>query len=419
MKRSIAPGCRFGRVRVPSSKSQAHRLLICAALGREPVQLLCDGISRDIQATIDCLVSLGAEVDASKTGEIRVKPIEKIPDGCCILPCGESGSTLRFLLPLVGALGAEAVFQMEGRLPLRPLLPLDEQLRARGMQIRQEGDRLFCSGQLRPGDYVLPGNISSQYISGLLMALPILRADSSLVVEGKLESASYVEMTRQVLNMSGLRLEENVGIYRIPGNQRAKLPSSVQVESDYSSAAFFLCMGALSQQGIWVEGLSPDTVQGDKAILKLLRDFGAELIQEENGILARRGSLRAIIIDAAPIPDLIPVLCVVAAVAQGETQVVNAARLRLKESDRLRSTAQLLEGLGARVEEREDGLRISGQPHLRGGLADSCGDHRIAMSAAVAACVCDQAVSVLGAECVEKSYPRFWEDFEQLTGGEP
>ncbi len=418
MNMNLAPGHRSGSVRVPASKSQAHRLLICAALGTGETRILCDEISRDIAATIACLRALGAEFDADTKGVLAVKPIAQIPDGLCRLHCGESGSTLRFLLPLVGALGAEAVFQMEGRLPNRPLAPLDAELRAGGMTIVREGSLLHCSGQLSAGAYTLPGDVSSQYISGLLMALPLLPGSSSLAVTGNLESAAYVTMTEDVLSLSGVRFSKTGSCYEIPGGQRPELPKELSVEADYSNAAFFLSMGALSPVGIKVMGLSALSSQGDKAVLDLLTAFGAECFREGDAVLVRRRGLNGLKIDASPIPDLIPVLSVVASVAEGSTQIIRAARLRLKESDRLHSTTEMLRALGADITELEDGLVIRGCRQLRGGTVDACGDHRIAMAAAVAACASSGPVTVLGADCVQKSYPRFWEDFEQLTGGE-
>lgn len=417
MNKTLTPGERTGCVRVPASKSQAHRLLICAALGTGETLIRCDGISKDTAATIDCLTALGAEILLLSDGQILVKPIRTVP-AKADLYCGESGSTLRFLLPLAGALGVNAVFHMEGRLPKRPLAPLDEQLRAHGMQIEQEDDLLLCGGQLRPGTYTLPGNVSSQYISGLLMALPLLPGDSSLTVSGQVESAAYITMTEDALSLSGIRLEKNDNRYSIPGRQRAKLPEQLQVEADYSNAAFFLSIGALSGPGMNVKGLSPDSSQGDKAVLEILERCGAELWIQEDAVWIRRSELRGCKIDAAPVPDLIPVLAVVASVAKGETRIVNAARLRLKESDRLASTTQMLKALGADITELDDGLVIHGVEALTGGTVDACGDHRIAMAAAVAACACTGPVHIIGAECVQKSYPRFWEDYEQLTGGE-
>ena len=415
MKRTIPPGARTGRVRIPASKSQAHRLLICAALGEEKTEVVCDGISADIAATAKCLRALGAAVEETEAGFL-VSPIKKVPEGRCELYCGESGSTLRFLLPIVGALGVQAAFHREGRLPQRPLAPLDSVLTAHGMTLSEDGDLLYCSGQLIGGNYTIAGNVSSQYISGLLMALPRLAGESTLTVTGTLESAAYVAMTEDALRLSSVKFSKNGASYAIPGGQRFRLPARTAVEGDWSNAAFFLCMGALAKEGVRVEGLNLKSSQGDRGVLDVLRAFGAAVSEEENAVTVRRGTLRGVTVDASPIPDLIPVLSVVASVAAGETRVENAYRLRLKESDRLQSTANLLRALGGCVEEKEDGLVITGVPVLHGGETQTQNDHRLAMSAAVAACAAMGEVTVDNDACVAKSYPRFWEDYGSLKG---
>ena len=419
MTATVSPGPRTGRVTIPASKSQAHRLLICAALGREPVELVCGGPSADILATAKCLNALGADIQQTAPDRFSVRPIAAAPGAPAQLACGESGSTLRFLLPLVGALGAEGAFVMEGRLPQRPLAPFDSVLKEHGMTLHQEGSRLRCGGQLRPGDYTLPGDVSSQYISGLLMALPRLAGDSTLTVTGHMESAGYVAMTEDALRLSGIRFTREGQSWRIPGGQCCRLPGLCRVEGDWSNAAFFLCAGALSPEGITVEGLSLTSSQGDRAVVDILRAFGAQVMEGDNSVTVRKGALRGVTIDAAPIPDLIPALSAVAAAAEGTTYIENAGRLRLKESDRLKSTAALLSALGGQAEEQEAGLVIRGRARLDGGTADPWNDHRIAMAAAVAACACRGPVTVTDSQCVAKSYPRFWEDFQQLKGEQP
>ena len=413
MNVTLTPTLLRGAVRIPASKSQAHRLLICAALGEKAVTLRCDGLSKDIEATANCLRGLGADI-AVDSDTLRITPIAKAQRG--ILPCGESGSTLRFLLPVAAALGAESTFHMEGRLPRRPLAPLDEQLQRHGITLKREGDTLTCRGQLTSGAYTLPGNISSQYISGLLFALPLLEGDSTLHITETVESAAYIAMTEAALRMSGIAFEKEGQTYHIPGSQRYALPTALQVEGDWSNAAFFLCAGAFSPHGVTVTGLNDDSAQGDRAVVDILRRFGASVQETADSVTVRRGTLRGITVDAAAIPDLIPVLSVVAAAAEGETHIVNAGRLRLKESDRIATTAQLLRGLGGQVTELPDGLIIRGTHQLTGGTVDVCNDHRIAMSAAVASCLCAASVTVCGSECVAKSYPRFWEDYSSLKG---
>ena len=416
MNVTIQPGPRQGRVRIPASKSQAHRLLLCAALGEGETELLCGGLSADIRATMDCLRALGAGI--WQEGErLRVKPIRTAPRSCA-LPCGESGSTLRFLLPQAGALGTEAVFHRKGRLPQRPLRPLDEELRSHGMKLREEGEALYASGKLTAGDYTLPGNVSSQFISGLLMALPQLPGDSRLTVTGELESAGYVAMTEDTLAESGIRWQRTGQVWSIPGGQRFRPPRLCQVEGDWSNAAFFLCAGALSRRGVTVEGLSLRSSQGDQAVLRLLRRFGAEVTEREGAVTVRSGMLHGITVDAGPIPDLIPTLSVVAAASVGDSRIENARRLRDKESDRLEGTAALIRDLGGSARVEGDTLIIHGRGGLRGGNASVLGDHRLAMAAAIAACACRESVTVDDSRCVEKSYPRFWEDFRQLKGEE-
>ena len=261
MNRAVLPGARRGEVKIPASKSQAHRLLICAALGTGETLLRCDGISRDIAATAACLRALGADI-REEPGCLRVRPIRALPAGECVLPCGESGSTLRFLLPVVGALGARAVFVREGRLPQRPLAPLDAELAAHGMTLREEGTLLRCAGKLRSGDYSLPGDVSSQYISGLLLALPLLDGESRLTVTGKRESAAYITMTEQALALAGISIGKHNTGYIIQGGQRGRLPETLEVEGDWSNAAFFLVLGALSPDGVLVRGTDSGSAQG-------------------------------------------------------------------------------------------------------------------------------------------------------------
>lgn len=319
MSMTLAPGERTGCVRIPASKSQAHRLLICAALGAGETTVECDGVSADIEATARCLSALGAHVEAAGEGRFKVSPITRAPEGRCELYCGESGSTLRFLLPVAGALGVRAVFHMEGRLPERPLAPLDDVLRAHGMGITRQGGNLVCEGKLTPGEYEISGGVSSQYISGLLLALPRLDADSRLTVTGTLESAGYVAMTEDALRLAGIEYEKHGQSYDIPGRQAGRLPEACRAEGDWSNAAFFLCMGALSRGGVTVRGLDMASLQGDRAVLDILRRFGAEVEPLCGGARVRRGALRAIEIDAAQIPDLVPVLGVTAAAARGTT----------------------------------------------------------------------------------------------------
>ena len=392
MNQNISPSPLRGSIPAIPSKSAAHRLLICAALADSPTEVICHGTSKDIEATRACLAAM-------ETGGV--------------LPCGESGSTLRFLLPVAAALGLEAEFLMEGRLPQRPLAPLDAQLTAHGARLsRPAPDRLRVSGRLTPGDYTLPGNVSSQYISGLLFALPLLDGPSKLTVTGTVESAPYIDMTLDALGKFGVvPRREGTVFFLSPAAYRS--PGRAAVEGDWSNAAFWLCAGALGGP-VTVTGLNPGSLQGDKAVLEILKQFGANITEDHGNYTVSGGELHGMEIDARAIPDLVPVLSVVAAAAEGETRFVNAGRLRLKESDRIETVCAMLRALGAGVEETPDGLTIRGGRALPGGAVDSANDHRIAMSAAVASILCRGRVTVTGAEAVSKSYPRFWEDFESM-----
>ena len=409
---TVKNGMRRGKVVPPASKSEAHRALICAALSERASEIICDGVSADIEATAACLNALGGEV-VEKNGVITVKP--GAPKGGVTLRCKESGSTLRFLLPVVGALGVGAVFETEGRLSERPLEPLASLLVSHGMEISRQGSMISCSGRLTAGKYEIRGDVSSQYISGLLFALPLLNGDSVLTVTGNIESRDYITMTENAVSASEIAFEKRDNVYSVAGGQRYRFPERSTVGRDWSSAAFFLCMGAASDGGITLSGLSEDSAQGDRAILEILGRFGAGTEKNADGIrVFRRGGLEGITLDASGVPDLVPAISAVAAAASGRTVIKNAGRLRLKESDRLKTTRAMLASLGADIKETEDGLEIYGKDRLSGGVTDSYKDHRIAMSAAVAASVCKAPVTVRGAECVEKSYPAFWNDLNSL-----
>lgn len=414
MIKKVEQGERTGVVRIPASKSYAHRYLICAALSEKETRIRCEGMSKDILATIDCLNALGADISFEEEDVLHVVPIKEVPGGECELFCGESGSTLRFMIPVVGALGASAVFNMEGRLPSRPLHPFDDELRAHGMTIVKDGKYLHCSGRLAAGEYTIPGDISSQYITGLLLSLPLVLGDSVLRITGKTESVDYIRMTEDVVRASGIPVNRQESVYDIRGGRRFSLEGDVSVEGDWSNAAFFLSIGALSEEGVTLEGVNLNSAQGDRRIVDILREFGADVSFGADSVTVKKNRLRGIVVDASMIPDLVPVISTVASVAEGVTEIKNAARLRLKESDRLETTADMLNKLGASVDETEDGLVIDGVERLFGGETETFNDHRIAMSAAVAATVSKNSVTVLGAECTEKSYPGFFRDLETL-----
>ena len=387
----ITPKKLYGNINAIPSKSQAHRMLICAAFSDQPTTLICPETNRDIEATANCLTALGAGITWLSNG-YRVKPIEEVPFRAS-LPCQDSGSTLRFLLPIAGALGVDTVFQMTGRLPQRPLTPLWEEMERMGCTLtRPTADTIRCTGRLRSGEYAINGTVSSQFITGLLFALSLLPGQSRLQVLGKLESAPYVSMTLAAMKRFGISCND----YCFPGNGRFHSPGTVTVEGDWSNAAFFLAAQALGSP-IQVGNLNPDSPQGDRACARLLPELKDKLT-----------------ISAADIPDLVPILAVTAAANQGAV-FTDIGRLRLKESDRVASVMDMLRALGGQAEADDTTLTVYGTG-LHGGTVDSRNDHRIAMSAAIAATVCDSPVTILGAQCVEKSYPKFFTDYTSLGG---
>ena len=422
MNVTILPGGISGGLSAIPSKSHVHRLLICAALSDRETFLVCaETDAEDIRATIDCLTALGAAVER-REGGFAVTPLNAgaLPDGEVILPCMESGSTLRFMLPVVCALGVRGVFHMKGRLPERPLAPLDAVLESRGIRLwRDAPDVLCCEGRLTPGDYRLRGDISSQYITGLFLALPLLDGSSRLTVTEPIESSDYIAMTLEAAEAFG----QKTGVRQTPGETRYDIegtgaftgPDRLAAEGDWSNSAFWLCAGAMPGGDIRLRGLRKDSRQGDREVCAILARMGAEVNWLDDDTLhIKEGRLHGTEIDARAIPDLGPVLAAVAAAATGTSVIRNASRLRLKESDRLLATARTLTALGADVTETEDSLVINGRPSLRGGTVDSFGDHRIAMMAAIASAACTGPVTISGAQAVNKSYPAFWKDLAAL-----
>ncbi len=405
-----------GTVRIPASKSVAHRAYICAALTDAPTDIICNSDSIDIQATRNCLTSLSTALFGKAISEL-------------ILDCKESGSTLRFLLPLACVLTSRfkqpILFTGADYLSKRPLSPLLEELCAHGADITFSGSfPLIVSGELTPGSYTLPGNISSQYISGLLMALPLLSGDSEIHITGTRESVSYIGLTLAMQRAFGIRITETDYGYFVPGNQCYTAPGTLTIEADWSSAAFWLAAGAIGTTAPVLTGLSLNSAQGDRAVLQILENFGAKILQTDIGITIQKPTaLHGTVIDASDVPDLIPVLAVVAAHAEGKTQFINAGRLRIKESDRIVSTEELLQRLGVRTESTQDTLTVYGTDKTTSSVSDispiairSFNDHRIAMSAAVAATVSVRPLLLSQAEAVSKSYPTFYEHYKSLGG---
>jgi 3-phosphoshikimate 1-carboxyvinyltransferase len=321
------------------------------------------------------------------------------------------------MLPVACALGADVAFKMGGRLPARPLTPLYEELNAHGCALSPQGmNPLHQSGHLKGGTFTISGNVSSQFISGLLFALPLLNDDSLIKITGELESKPYIDMTIAALKEFGVIIKPGRHGYIVKGKQHYAPRYTVNVEGDWSNAAVWLCVGAVGSGELTVTNLNMNSLQGDKKILDFLERFGARVSREDDRVTVVRGVLRGIDIDAADTPDLVPVLAAVASVAEGTTVIRNAVRLRIKETDRLKTVTASLSSLGADIKETRDGLIINGKERLNGGSVVATNDHRLAMLAALAAAVCDNPVTITDADAVNKSYPGFFRDYSVLGG---
>ncbi len=409
----FSPAVIDGSLRIPSSKSQSHRALMCAALAGSSVVRGVD-LSNDISATAELLRALGAELsysEAERTFYIGKPCARGIQAGT--LNCGESASTLRFFIPLCAALGAEATFVGEGRLPKRPTDIYKSMLEAGGAVLTypENGDflPLAVSGQLKAGEYSLRGDISSQFVTGLLYALSQIDGDGKIKLTTRLESKPYADLTVDMLKLFGADIAEEADGYTVRGGKLA--PRDIDVEGDCSQAAFFAVAATIGGK-VTMSGIRRDTKQGDFALFDVVSRFGADVFWNNGDVTVKKADkLTASDIDAADIPDLVPALSVMAAFAEGTTRIYNAGRLRIKESDRIKSTADMLRAIGADVRETEDGLVIVGRNKLAGGKVCACNDHRIAMAAAAASVGCTGDVTVDDMSCINKSYPEFVRDF--------
>lgn len=411
---SITPAALTGTVEAVESKSDAHRLLICAALSGKPTEITIKSISKDIAATMDCFTAMGCKIK-TVGNMVTVNPLWQTLADTPLLDCGESGSTLRFLLPVAAALRDKFHITGSGRLPERPLSAIIEAMQANGCTFSGEMLPLQVEGKLSSGRYELPGNVSSQFVSGLLFALPLLQGTSEIVLTSPLESSGYVDMTLSTLAKFGISVICEKDRFVISGGQKYSSPGSVCVEGDWSNAAFWLAAGAINGQ-VACTGLDADSLQSDRRMLDILLQMGADASFENSTAFAGRRELHAISLDVGEIPDLVPVLAAVAAVSNGISVIRNAGRVRLKESDRLHAIAQSLNAIGADVQELEDSLVIRGKEQLAGGTVHGCNDHRIVMALAAVAGACKAPIIIQGAEAVEKSYPDFFRDYNKLGG---
>lgn len=428
MEIMLTPSVLEGRLNIPSSKSVGHRLLICAALAMGESQIYGLTMSKDINATMVALRKFGASFEETvdlegrhywKVIGITVRSgnhgVEKDVQ---TIECGESGSTLRFLIPIGMAIFETLCFNGEGRLIERPIDEYFPILVASGIQMDYSGKLpLHLKGRLMSGRYELSGAVSSQYTTGMILAAPLLVGDTEIQIIGEMESKAYIDLTIESLRLFGIEVERRAyDAFKIRGEQQFK-PQQVVVEGDYSQAAFWIVAGLIGAKGIAISGLNLDSVQGDRRIIELVRAMGGILEWEKDVLRVHPSQTKGIEIDAAQCPDLIPVLCVLAALSEGETNVVNGKRLRFKESDRITATVTELKKLGATIEETAEGITIKGVDRFTGGCAiDGWNDHRIVMSMAIASTRCIEPIVIEGYRAIEKSYPTFFEDFERLGG---
>ncbi|MDE6028847.1 MAG: 3-phosphoshikimate 1-carboxyvinyltransferase [Clostridiales bacterium] len=413
MNVKLVPTSLSGRVDMPASKSYAHRMLITAAFSNAESVLIGDLSSDDLTTTMLVLTAFGARFNAVKGG-MKITPA--VIKKHAVASCGESGSTLRFAVPIAAALGIETTFVGALRLGERPMQELLDCLVEHGVKVLEHGFPFSISGKLSAGDYVIDGSRSSQFVSGLLLALPLLDGDSTLTVRGTSSSAAYIDITVDVLRQSGVQINRQGDTYFIRGGGYS-VAGERKVEGDWSNAAFWMVGGLLGDE-ISIGNLNPDSLQGDMRVLELLRQAGGDMHWSGDRLIVKRSALNSISFDADGIPDSVPAMAVALAAANGASVITGVKRLRIKESDRLATVTDMLKSLGVFVEydEAKDTLMIIGVPQFDGGKVFSHNDHRLAMAGAVAAAHARSAVTVVGAEAVKKSYPKFFLDYEILGG---
>ncbi len=413
MQVKIKPVNPFGEVSAISSKSDAHRAIICSALSDDKTSIHISHISKDIEATLNCIRKMGA--DFSKNGNLyEITPVQT-PVLNPVLDCNESGSTLRFLFPVLSALGCGATFIGSGRLPERPMELIVDLLKEHGNSFSSTGLPITVSGKTTAGTFDIAGNVSSQFISGLLFALPLLRKKSVIRLTSKLQSSAYVNMTVDTLKNFGVNITQTENGFIVNATDNYTSPKKYIVEGDWSNAAFFMVMGALGGN-VTIKNLNLNSHQSDKMILDALSLAGVDFSLSDNLITVSKSEIKPFDFDVSECPDLFPVLSVLACRAKGKSTLYNAERLRIKESDRIKTTKELILNLGGNAEETDDSLIIYGNGKLSGGQAESHNDHRIAMSAFTASVICENDIILKNAEAVDKSYPTFMEDFSKIGG---
>jgi len=417
MKVRIIPNKLKGDVVIPPSKSLAHRAIIAGSLAEGKSVITNLNFSNDIAVTTQAMKDLGVDIEVFEDYEVITgsKNLKRVNS---TINCGESGSTIRFMIPISLLADGEITFVGEGRLTTRPLNVFHEIFDEQGIKYNKGVEELpfTIDGKLKAGKFEVRGDISSQFITGLLYTLPKLDGDSEIMITTNLESKGYIDLTLDVLNRFGIKIiNENYEKFIVPGNQRYKA-HDYRVEGDFSQVAFWLVAGFLND-GMNCLGMNPNSLQGDREIIKILKDMGGDLTIDEDTISIAGKKSIGTVIDLSQCPDLGPIVTVLASLSEGTTRIINAGRLRIKESDRITSMTTELNKLGAKIVETQNGMVIEGVKNLKGGVeVDAWNDHRIAMALAVASSRCDEPIILTGADSVKKSYPNFWKDFEKLCG---
>lgn len=414
---TIYPSHCSGSVHIPPSKSMAHRAIICAALADGVSHLTNIDFSDDILATIDGMRQLGANIETS-SNSVTVHGIRSFAQlQSNVIDCKESGSTLRFFIPIFSLCDQKIHFTGKGRLMRRPQDVYEELFARQSLQFMHDEEGITIAGKLKPGEYEIDGGISSQFITGLLFTLPLLEADSLIHIRPPFESRSYIDLTLEMLEKFGIRAYfEDALTLRIPGRQHYH-PHDVRIEGDYSQLAFFAVLAAI-QGDLAIHGVSGSSAQGDRQILSILQDFGAAVQPLEDGFLIHQGKLRAAPIDLNDCPDLGPVLFVLAAMAEGTTHICHAGRLRIKESDRIAAMEEELRRFGVQITSDEDNVWIQGTPqgYVCHEVLHSHNDHRVVMALSVMALCSHSVCTIADAEAIRKSYPSFFSDVAAIHG---
>ncbi|MGH4050247.1 MAG: 3-phosphoshikimate 1-carboxyvinyltransferase [Clostridium sp.] len=410
-----------GKVKIPPSKSLSHRAVIAAGLSYGECIIDNISMSEDIIATCAIMEKLGVDIKQIPNKIIargKGKPRFVSSRGAtCELQCNESGSTLRFLIPIAMLTGDVVTFKGKSKLVQRTLKPYYEIFDKQSIKYTTSNGNLplTIDGSLKPGIFELRGDVSSQFITGLIYALPLLDGDSTIKITTQMESIGYIDLTLDVLSKFGIEIENNnYREFKIKGNQYF-IKRDYRVEGDFSQAAFYLAAGVLGGEVECLD-LNMESLQGDKVIIDIIKNMGGNIKAIDGILKASKSDLKGTIIDASQCPDLVPIVAVLAALSDGTTEIINAARVRIKESDRLKAMATELNKIGADIIEREDSLLIHGKPMLKGGVVSSWNDHRIAMAMAIASIRCTEELIIEDSSSVKKSYPNFYEDFKSLGG---